>query len=184
MAALAARAKSLFLAASDLDDPAMRAGGTLPNRAAQPDGEGALPSTPNQRYDRAMEPKTTDATDQANELKRQPPSDRVRIVSTPGVCGGRPRIDGHRITVEHIAIWHERQGLSPDEIVSGHPSITLGEVHAALAYYYDNRDQIDADIAEGERWVAQMKGTAPGSLVQEKLRQRKADAANDPVPSG
>jgi len=39
-----------------------------------------------------------------------------RIVQTPGVCGGKPRIDGHRITVQNVAIWHERLGRSADEI--------------------------------------------------------------------
>jgi uncharacterized protein (DUF433 family) len=106
----------------------------------------------------------------------------VRIVSTPGVCGARPRIDGHRITVEDVAIWHERMGLSPDEIVSSHPSITLSDVHAALAYYYEHRRQIDADIAAAEQFVAEMKAKSP-SLLQEKLRQRKPYGQDDPLPS-
>jgi uncharacterized protein (DUF433 family) len=55
------------------------------------------------------------------------------IVRTPGVCGGKPRIEGHRIKVEHIAVCHERIGMSPDEIVNCHPTITLAQVHAALA---------------------------------------------------
>ncbi len=111
-----------------------------------------------------------------------PPVDRVRIVSTPGVCGGRPRIDGHRVTVEDIAIWHERMGLSPDEIVSSHPSISLSDVHAALAYYYEHRERIDTDIAAGEQLVAQMKSKSP-SLVQEKLRQRKPEASDSSLTS-
>jgi uncharacterized protein (DUF433 family) len=37
---------------------------------------------------------------------------------TPGVCGGKPRIAGHRIRVQDIVIWHERLGYSPDEVVS------------------------------------------------------------------
>jgi uncharacterized protein (DUF433 family) len=102
----------------------------------------------------------------------------VRIVSTPGVCGGRPRIDGHRITVEDVAIWHERMGISPDEIVSDHPSITLSDVHAALAYYYEHRDRIDADIAAGEQFIAQMKAKSPPSFLQEKLLQRKPNGTS------
>jgi hypothetical protein len=54
-------------------------------------------------------------------------------------------------------------GMSPDEIVSAHPSITLSDVHAALAYYFENRERIDADIKEGERFVEEMKGK--GSAV-------------------
>src|SRR5713226_3655314 len=103
-----------------------------------------------------------------------PAQDRVRIVSTPGTCGGRPRIDGHRITVEDIAIWHERMGMSPDEIVSAHPSITLSDVHAALAYYYENRGQIDAAIRESDRFVEVMRAKAPPSLLKQKLEQRNA----------
>jgi uncharacterized protein (DUF433 family) len=110
------------------------------------------------------------------ESPNGPPADRVRIVSTPGVCGARPRIDGHRITVEDIAIWHERMGMSPDEIVSAYPTITLSDVHAALAYYYENRDRIDADIKEGEQFVVEMKAQAGPSLIQQKLRHSSAGA--------
>lgn len=39
------------------------------------------------------------------------------IEVTPGVCGGKPRIAGHRIKVRDIVIWHEKMAMSPDEIV-------------------------------------------------------------------
>jgi len=127
-----------------------------------------------------MDPTSTPSQPRSDESP--PPPERVRIVSTPGTCGGRPRIDGHRITVEDVAIWHERMGMSPDEIVSAYPSLTVPEVHAALAYYDEHREQIDAEIREGERFVAEMKARSGPSLVQQKLRQREADAEDDPVP--
>ena len=37
-----------------------------------------------------------------------------RIVKTPGTCGGRARIAGHRVRVQDIVIWHEHQGMTPD----------------------------------------------------------------------
>jgi uncharacterized protein (DUF433 family) len=61
-----------------------------------------------------------------------------RIVRTPGTCGGKPRIDGHRIKVAHIAICHERMRMSPDEIVTAHPTINPAQVHSALAYYFEH----------------------------------------------
>jgi len=67
--------------------------------------------------------------------------------------------------------------------VSEYPTITLSDVHAALAYYFENRERIDADIRDGERFVEQMKAKAPPSLVQEKLRQRNGNAADDSIPS-
>ncbi len=111
-------------------------------------------------------------------------ADRCRVVSTPGVCGGRPRIDGHRIQVEDVAIRHERMGMSPDEIVADLPSITLAEVHAALAYYYDNRQRIDADIEAAKRYADERKAKSGPSRLQEKLRQGKADAQDDSFPPG
>jgi uncharacterized protein (DUF433 family) len=105
-----------------------------------------------------------------------------RIVSTPDTCGGKPRVDGHRITVKHIVLAHQRGGMSPDEIVSAYPTLTLGAVHAALAYYFDHRESIDADIrADDEHWSL-VESEAPGSLA-DQLRRRKADVANDPLPS-
>jgi uncharacterized protein (DUF433 family) len=112
-----------------------------------------------------------------------PPPDRVRIVSTPGVRGGKPRIDGHRITVADVAVWHERMGMSPDEIVYNYPGITVSDVYAALAYYFENRERIDSEIAEGEKRAEALRAGRPSVL--EKVRQRiAADAKDDSLPPG
>ena len=65
------------------------------------------------------------------------------IETRPDIAGGKPRIAGHRITVRDIVLWHERLGKSVDEIASDY-GLTLADVHAALAYYFDHR----ADIAK------------------------------------
>jgi uncharacterized protein (DUF433 family) len=135
-----------------------------------------------------MEPIATQSTNVAGQSVISPtvehPADRVRIVSTPGICGGRPHIDGHRIQVEDVAIWHERMGMSPDQIVSEYPSITLADVHAALAYYYDNRQRIDADIEAAKKYAEEMRAKAGPSRLDDLRRQRTADATDDPLPSG
>ncbi|MGK7884964.1 MAG: DUF433 domain-containing protein [Crocosphaera sp.] len=79
------------------------------------------------------------------------------ICMTPGVCGGKPRIAGHRIKVQDIVIWYEEMELSPDEIVSRHPTITLADVYAALTYYYDNFQEIRQAILEDDRLEAEMR---------------------------
>ena len=73
------------------------------------------------------------------------------IEITPGVCGGKPRIAGHRIRVQDIVIMHDRMGKDPYEIVNDYPSITLADVYAALVYYMDNMEEIRRDIAEAEK---------------------------------
>jgi len=78
------------------------------------------------------------------------------IESSPGIAGGKPRVAGHRITVQDIAIWHERLGRSPDEIAAEY-DLTLAQIHAALAYYFDHRDEIDRTIREGEAFAKPSK---------------------------
>jgi uncharacterized protein (DUF433 family) len=90
------------------------------------------------------------------------------IAVKPGFCGGKPHIMGHRIKVQHIAVWHERMGMTPEEIVVTYPSLSLPAVFAALAYYHSHRVEIDADIEAGERFVAEMKAKVGPSKLQEK----------------
>jgi uncharacterized protein (DUF433 family) len=68
------------------------------------------------------------------------------IVCTPGICGGRPRIAGHRITVHNIAI-DLNAGMKLEDIVAEREQLTLAQVYAALAYYYVNKEIIDTEIA-------------------------------------
>src|ERR1039457_1273176 len=65
------------------------------------------------------------------------------------VRGGRPKIVGTGLTVGRIAGWY-KLGMSPEEIALEYPHLTLAQVHAALAYYHVNRDEIETDIAEEE----------------------------------
>jgi uncharacterized protein (DUF433 family) len=81
----------------------------------------------------------------------------------PGYCGGEPHILGHRIKVRHVAVWHEAMGMSPADIAATYPTITLAQVHAALAYY-DHRDEIQAAIAEEDRFVEELKAKSGPSL--------------------
>jgi uncharacterized protein (DUF433 family) len=95
---------------------------------------------------------------------------REHIEVTPDVCGGRPRIAGHRIRVMDIVVLHEQRGLSPDEIVTAYPGLTLADVHAALAYYFDHREDIQEDLARDRQLAAEMAQEIPSRLPQ-KLRQ-------------
>src|SRR2546430_1468662 len=67
----------------------------------------------------------------------------------PKIRGGRPKIAGTGLTVSRIAGWH-KMGMTPEEIALEYPHLTLAQVHAALAYYHVNRDEIEADLAQDE----------------------------------
>src|SRR5262249_11395956 len=95
------------------------------------------------------------------------------IEITPGVAGGKQRTAGHPITVQNSVIWHERIGKSVDEIATEY-DLTLADVHAALAYYFDHRLEIDRSIAEGEAF-ARLLHQRTRSKVQQKLQERAGD---------
>jgi uncharacterized protein (DUF433 family) len=102
------------------------------------------------------------------------------IVKTPGVCGGQPRIAGTRIKVKHIYTWVERMGMTPAQVVAEYPRLTRAQVHAALAYYWSNPDEINRDIEDEQKLVAELKAKAGPSKLQERLA--KDDAAHDSLP--
>ena len=93
------------------------------------------------------------------------------IETTPGIVGGKPRIAGHRITVEDIVIWHEHQGKSSAHIAAEF-DLTRSEVYAALAYYRDHRAEIDRTMELGRQYVAECRSEST-SKVAGKLRQRQ-----------
>ena len=104
-----------------------------------------------------------------------------RITSHPSICGGKPCIAGSRIRVQDVYIWYELQRLSVDEIVSRFPQITMADVFAALAYYWEHRDEIQRQIAADEELVRRMR-EQHGSPLRQKLRG--IDAPDDSLPPG
>jgi uncharacterized protein (DUF433 family) len=78
------------------------------------------------------------------------------IVQTPGTCGGRPRIAGHRLTVQNIAIDYN-SGMTPEEILAERPQLSPAKIYAALAYYFANKEAMDAEIEEYYRECAQLE---------------------------
>ncbi|MFN0171450.1 MAG: DUF433 domain-containing protein [Bryobacteraceae bacterium] len=68
----------------------------------------------------------------------------------PEIRGGRPCIAGTGVSVRRIAVLHNT-GEAPEEIASNFGHLSLAQVHAALAYYYVNKSEIDADLEAEER---------------------------------
>lgn len=93
------------------------------------------------------------------------------IEITPDIAGGKPRVAGHRITVQNIVVWHERMGESPDEIAAEY-DLSLADVYAALAYYFDHRIEIDKSIREGEAFAEGLRRSTPSRRAR-KLAARE-----------
>jgi uncharacterized protein (DUF433 family) len=89
------------------------------------------------------------------------------IVRRPGVVGGRPRIAGSRIPVWQIASrWNADETLR--DILETYPHISPAAVHSALAYYWDHKDEVDAEIEEHRPANVLAALRADPNLVEEK----------------
>ena len=72
----------------------------------------------------------------------------AHITKEPKVCGGNACIDGTRIRVMDV-VCLLKEGQSPEQMLDVFAvPLTLGQVHASLAYYYDHREEIEAAFAE------------------------------------
>jgi len=100
-----------------------------------------------------------------------------RICRTPGVCGGKTCIAGHRIRVLDVVAWHEHQGMTADEIVSQYPTITLADVHAALAYYFDHVEEIQQEMRTERAHAEEFRRNNPSQLALKVSRQQLEDAS-------
>ena len=74
-----------------------------------------------------------------------------------------------RVRVAQIVMDHLAYGWSADEICRHHPNLQLAEVHAAMTYYYDHREEIDQEVVEEvEEANADLNG-ASGSPLRVRL---------------
>jgi uncharacterized protein (DUF433 family) len=89
--------------------------------------------------------------------------------------GTKPCIAGSRIRVEDIYVWYILQGKSAEQIVADFPQLTMSDVHAALTYYYDHRETLDRQWAEGKKYVEKMMAEAPPSLLRQRMKEKGLD---------
>jgi uncharacterized protein (DUF433 family) len=86
------------------------------------------------------------------------------IVKIKDVSDGSPIIEGTRTRVIDIAIEYEMLGHSPDEIISSHPHLSLPQVHDALSFYYENREELDQKADRDQEVVARLKKRIPSKI--------------------
>ena len=84
---------------------------------------------------------------------------------------GVAKIIGSRSKVRQI-VMDVRNGLLPADIHEQYPHLSMAQIHAALAYYYDHRAEIDAEIDAGMRMVDEMRAANPNKLTRAELERR------------
>lgn len=75
-----------------------------------------------------------------------------------------PIIEGTNMKVTEIVLEKTAYGWSPEELHFQHPYLTLGQIYSALAYYWDNQEDLDLDIerrSESVKQIQQSIGVTP-----------------------
>ena len=90
-------------------------------------------------------------------------------IDTKGVA----RIGGTRSRVIDVAMETNAWGYSPKDICRQHPHLTLGQVHSALAFYYDHKEKLDAEIERRRHRADQLREETEDTELQERLRKAK-----------
>ena len=85
---------------------------------------------------------------------------------------GEPVISGTGIRVLDIAIRYEVMGMSPDDIISALPHLNHAQIHDALSYYYDHKDEIDKQWKETLKEVEALRKKLP-SILEKKIGKIK-----------
>lgn len=83
------------------------------------------------------------------------------IIKDPKIQGGKAVIAGTRIPVSTIIVWYH-MGFDIQEILDKYPQLSPSEVYDALSYYYDHKDEIDAERKEQEEDSNIKKRYPPG----------------------
>jgi uncharacterized protein (DUF433 family) len=96
------------------------------------------------------------------------------IVKTPGMLGGDPRIAGRRIGVHDVVLLHNHLNTPPEEIATIY-DLSMAEVYAALAYYYDHREEIDTIIDENQRMAEAIPANPRAAEVEARAAQRERE---------
>jgi len=82
-----------------------------------------------------------------------------------------PLIEGTSVKVVELVADHKAYGWSPEELHFQHPHLTLGQIHSALAYYWDHRQDLDEDIKKRLRRADRLRTQAMPSPLQSRLHK-------------
>jgi uncharacterized protein (DUF433 family) len=81
-----------------------------------------------------------------------------------------PSIADTTMKVVELVVEQQAYGWSPEELHFQHPYLTLGQIHSALAYYWDHREELDRDMRRRLQRVDELRSKNQPSELVERLR--------------
>ena len=88
---------------------------------------------------------------------------------------GIPWISGANTKVVEVVLDKLAYGWSPEEMHRQHPHLSMAQIHAALSYYYEHQDEVDADIERRDRYVEELRAQQKNPLTRAELEARLRD---------
>lgn len=86
---------------------------------------------------------------------------------------GMAIISGTTMKVIELVEEHFAHGWSADELQFQHPYLTLGQIHMALAYYWDHKQELDQEMERRWEYAEQMRLNAKPSPFLERLKSKQ-----------
>jgi uncharacterized protein (DUF433 family) len=83
-------------------------------------------------------------------------------------------VAGTTMKVVELVMAQDAYGWSPEELHFQHPYLSPGQIYGALAYYWDHKEELDADIERRDRLVEQLEAEIEPPPVLAKLRALRA----------
>jgi uncharacterized protein (DUF433 family) len=84
---------------------------------------------------------------------------------------GRAWIDQTNVKVIEVVLDHLAYGWSPEEMHYQHPHLSLAQIHAALAYYFDNQAKFDEQIEQNSQLAKKLATETKDSPLRQRLRR-------------
>lgn len=85
---------------------------------------------------------------------------------------GNPILSGTTLKVVELVMAQKAHGWSPEELHFQHPDLSLGQIHSALAYYWDHQEELDADIERRSQYAEEARRQAGPSPLAARLRNQ------------
>jgi uncharacterized protein (DUF433 family) len=82
---------------------------------------------------------------------------------------GRPWVDDTNVKVIEVVLDHLAYGWNAETIQENHPNLSLAQVYAALAWYYDHQTEVDAEIERQDERIRALRAASGQSALQRRL---------------
>jgi uncharacterized protein (DUF433 family) len=84
---------------------------------------------------------------------------------------GFVHLTGHRIGLTHLLFYYN-EGYSAEMLACQYPTLSLALIHKTIAFYLENRAQVDAYVARCQEEMDRFRASAPRGPSMEELQNR------------